>query len=369
MPPLIQDKVLNENTLEFTFSNMPVCIANAIRRTIISDIPTVVFKGFPHAECNINIDINTSNFNNEIVKHRISCIPIHISDPLDFNTEMYIVELDVQNDTDTIIIASTGDFKVKDISTNTYLPESEVKKIFPPDSITGEFIDIVRLKPIADHGLSGEHIKLSAKLTLGIAKENSCWNVVSTCVFKNTPDNEEIQKVWNSKEKALDSSISASDKKQLKDDFMNLDAERIFIPNSFDFIIESLGIFTCESLMVNACKILIEKIKVFCSSLDKDNNLIQERMCAMPFSYQLELQNEDYTFGKVLEYILYTNQFEKAHKLAYISFKKEHPLNKNSLLLISCVNNLQKEEIAKMFIDEATNCISYFETISSEFVG
>ena len=38
------------------------------------------------------------------------------------------------------------DFKIKNIKTNKYLDNSEVKTIFPPNKITGDYIDI-KTKP------------------------------------------------------------------------------------------------------------------------------------------------------------------------------------------------------------------------------
>ena len=66
--------------LEFTLRNIDVSIANAIRRTILSDIPTIAFKTFPHDKNLAIIHKNTSRLNNEILKQRLACIPIHIKD-------------------------------------------------------------------------------------------------------------------------------------------------------------------------------------------------------------------------------------------------------------------------------------------------
>ena len=64
--------------ITFTLKNTNVSIANALRRTLLSDIPTLTFKTFPHSENLAIIHKNTSRFNNEIIKHRLGCIPIYI---------------------------------------------------------------------------------------------------------------------------------------------------------------------------------------------------------------------------------------------------------------------------------------------------
>jgi DNA-directed RNA polymerase alpha subunit len=40
--------------LTFTLSNINVSIANGLRRTILSDIPVIAFKTFPHSENTMN---------------------------------------------------------------------------------------------------------------------------------------------------------------------------------------------------------------------------------------------------------------------------------------------------------------------------
>ena len=102
------------DTMTFTLTNTNVSIANAIRRILLSEIPCVVFKTIPYEDSKVNILVNTSNFNNEVIKQRLSCIPIHISD-LDFPINDYQLEIDKQNDTDNIEYVTTEDFRIKNI--------------------------------------------------------------------------------------------------------------------------------------------------------------------------------------------------------------------------------------------------------------
>ena len=104
MNPRIEAKSITEDgdVLKFTLSGVNVSIANSIRRTILSDIPCVVFKTSPNEENNSNILVNTSRFNNEIIKQRLSCIPIHISD-LQMPLKNYLMEVHVENLTDTML--------------------------------------------------------------------------------------------------------------------------------------------------------------------------------------------------------------------------------------------------------------------------
>ena len=78
MNPVIESFVDHDGTLRFTVKQINVSLANAVRRTILSDIPTYCFRTLPHAENRVQITTNTTRLNNEIIKQRMGCIPIHI---------------------------------------------------------------------------------------------------------------------------------------------------------------------------------------------------------------------------------------------------------------------------------------------------
>ena len=193
----------NEQRLEFTLSGVDVAYANGLRRTIIADIPLLVFRTSPYEENKCTILKNTTRLNNEIIKQRLSCIPICISnaqDQLKFISD-YMLELNVENNTDELMTVTTRDFKIKQIETGEYLSDDSTRKIFPPyiDEIHGieNYIQFVRLRPNISDDLQGEKIHLTCKFDMGTSKEDSSFNVAGTCAYKRTPDlraiSEELQ--------------------------------------------------------------------------------------------------------------------------------------------------------------------------------
>ena len=111
--PLISDQHELKNVLQFTLSNVNYSMANAIRRTIMADIPCFVFKTTPYSESKCDITKNTSKFNNEIIKQRLSCIPIHLKDTSLDVTNCTLV-LNVKNDTNDIMYVTTEHFQIYD---------------------------------------------------------------------------------------------------------------------------------------------------------------------------------------------------------------------------------------------------------------
>ena len=58
MEPSVLDMITRDDILTFTISNINVSFANAIRRVILSDIPTVVIRTFPYEKNDAIFEIN-----------------------------------------------------------------------------------------------------------------------------------------------------------------------------------------------------------------------------------------------------------------------------------------------------------------------
>ena len=335
MNPIVKFTSDENDQLSFTLSNTNVSIANSIRRIILSEIDLVVFKPFPYENENCVFKQNTSRLNNEILKQRLACIPVHIRDVETFPINNYILEVKKENTSDIIEVVTTEDFNIKDTVTDKYLTKQIVSEIFPPNSYTNNYIDFVRLNPKGSNEQLGDSIHFTCKFSIGNAREDGMYNAVSCCAYKFTIDT-------NSRD------IELSKKKQLwKDEGKNkdeidiesqnwklLDGMRIVKQNSFDFIVESLGIFTNKEILEKACLILIDKF-TFLNQQNNDGKLsIQTNVDTMSNSYIITIENEDYTIGKVLEYLLYIKYYESG-VLTFCGFKKIHPHHTYSIIRIA----------------------------------
>ena len=79
------------------------------------------------------------------MKQRLSSIPVHIKD-LDAVDDL-VVEINEVNDSDSIVYVTTKDFKIKNLTTETYLDDEAVAEIFPADPLTRGHILFARLRP------------------------------------------------------------------------------------------------------------------------------------------------------------------------------------------------------------------------------
>jgi DNA-directed RNA polymerase subunit L len=361
----------NNNILKFNISNINVSYVNAIRRIILSDIPCAVFLTYPYEKNLVNIEINTSRLNNELLKQRIGCIPIYLN-ILDnkINVEDYLIELHVKNTSNTIIYATTKDFKIKDLKMQKYLSESIVREIFPPDNITGDFIDIVRLRPsIYDSVESGkyEEIKLDAKLSIGMAKENGMYNVVSTCSYGNTVDNIKVKEEWNKKYEELKKIHTSEEINKLQNDFMYLESKRLYIPNCFDFIVESIGIYNNFKIIELACSILIKKLYKIIQDIKENSDNIKEINDTMENCYIITILDEDYTVGKILDNELFNNYYNDKKLLTFNGFIKYHPHDKDSYIKLAFKDITNINDIINIIDECVNNSILKINTIKQYF--
>ena len=371
--PVIESFVDHDGTLKFTVKQINVSLANAVRRTILADIPTYCFRTLPHAENRVHITTNTGRLNNEIIKQRMGCIPIHIkaNDPdfEHFNVEDYRVVLDVQNTGTASEYVRTNNFRMVNAKTGKELSESVVRRIFPPDAITGGYILIARLMPRLTQFVEGERLALTAEIGVGTARMDGMYNVVSTCAYCATPNAEEADKVWAERAKILerdgnDAASIAFEKKN----WYAMEANRYVNPDSFDFIIESLGVYSNVEILTKACMLLIEKCKKLISDIENASGDVDvaPSETTLTNGYDVTLQNEDYTLGKCIEYFLHTTHYAGSRTLSFCGFRKNHPHDTHSMIRMAFRAPTDVDVVHAYLIQAARDSAAVFESMISQ---
>ena len=369
MDPRISNLIEEEGALKFTLTECNMSIANALRRIIVSEIPTFVFRTYPYAENKAEIRHNTTRLHNEIIKQRLSCIPIHIQD-MSFPYKDYVIELDVKNDTDNIMYVTTKDFKIKNIVTERYSSESEVRQIFPPCPITHDYIEFARLQPKLSENIDGERLALRCALDIGTAGQDGAFNVISTCAYECTPDVEKANQAWAEKEKAFKKEgMKDEDIDFEKKNWFLLEAKRFYVENSYDFIIESVGVFENMEILTKACDIMIKKCETFMYDLEHGNVVIVPSDTTLKNGFDITLKNEDYTLGKVIEFYLYQNNFIGDKSVSFCGFRKPHPHSTDSLIRVAFHNPIEVVGVSGYLQGATDNAIQAYKQIMSQLGG
>ena len=364
MSPEISNISELDQQFKFTLSNVDVSLANAIRRTMLSNIPVTGFYTENYKDNTCKIEINTTRLHNELLKHRLSNIPVHIKD-MDALPGKYVLELHEKNETDDTVFVTTENFKVKNKENGQYLAREKIQEFFPPNTLTNYYIDFVRLRPKMGN-IPGEEIKLTAEFSVHTAKESGVYNVVSKCSYGNTIDIDKASSVWEEKENILrGDEVNKQEVEFQKKNFYLLDVQKYFKENSYDFVIQSIGIYDNNDLMRQACSVLILKFTEIVKNLNSNLVAILPGQTTMENCYDIKLENEDYTIGKLIEYHLFDKLFSDV--VCYIGFKKFHPHDVESVLRLAYKKNVDKQMITTHLIQSCSDAINAIKLVQKLF--
>lgn len=365
----------NENSeydlKSFNVSNLNVSFANAIRRTIMSDIPLLVFKTSPYAESKCTVFTNTTRLNNEIIKQRLSCIPIHMSSTtINFdNYEQFYLEVNVENTSDTKMIVTTADFNIRKKEDNTLMSKDFVNEIFPPCTTTGDFIDFARLRPRVGENISGDHLHLVCDFIIGSARDDGMFNVVSNCAYGFEIDEEKQSKALNIKiQEWTDEGKSQDEIEYESKNWMLLDGKRITKQDSFNFTIQTVGSYTNTQIVKTACDVLIMNLDKLNQEFVNQTIEIIPSTTTMSNCYDIILTNQDYTLGKIIEYAFLIKYYE-SNIATFCGFQKKHPHDDFSILRIAYEDNYDVSVINGHIQECINNCKLVFEKIKNAFIN
>jgi DNA-directed RNA polymerase subunit L len=351
-----------------------VSIANAIRRTLLSDIPIVVFKTSPFEESKARVIANTSRLNDQIILQRLSCVPIHLPIALDEDNDSmniyknYSLELNVENLTDTMMYVTTENFKIKDKTTNKYLSENTTREIFPPDDYTGMFIEFLRLRPKISNEIPGEKIHLTCEFAIGTAKDDGMFNVVSTASYGCTVDINKQQAEIAKKVQTWKNEGKKDD--EIKFEIKNweyLDGKRVIKQDSFDFTVQTIGIYTNHDLLTIACKIIMKRLHKLHDAVESDEVKIETSKNTLKNSFDITLVDDDYTIGKVIEYMLNDKFYKGNNTLTYCGYLKPHPHDPDSIIRVAYVDPVELSTVKLNLIESIRDLIQIYQKNMKQF--
>jgi DNA-directed RNA polymerase subunit L len=113
---------------------------------------------------------------------------------------------------------------------------------------------------------------------------------------------------------------------------------------------------------------MLQKIKDVDQLLETDELILEPSKNTISNCYDVILENEDYTIGKALEYMLYTKFYEGVKTLSYCGFKKMHPHDHHSIIRIAYKDPVDPS-IIKQNIKECTDdLIKIYTKMQKEFL-
>jgi DNA-directed RNA polymerase subunit L/DNA-directed RNA polymerase alpha subunit len=360
---------------DFVLLDTNMTIANTIRRAILTQTPSVGFRTEPYDKSDITISINTTPLVNEMIAHRIGMVPIN-ANPLTFNPDLFMFDLDVENKSKEIIDVRAEHFKVYMRDPRKPLEEPvqiDTKTLFPPDPITGETVLITRLRPQWNPTAPNERIKLRARASVSTGGENIRWSPVCQASYEYTLDADEghLQEVftrWLARNKKIENlaDVDPARLEELKAEFKTMEIQRCYLtdaagnPNNFTFHVESIGIQAIPTIVHNAlvsCEVLVKKYQDIDGGAMPPNVRIQEGDSRFP-SIDFIFTNESHTLGNLLATWLVDNKISEAadNVITYAGYKVPHPLRPEMFVRVGVKEGLDvdvRKQTARQAVAEA----------------
>lgn len=198
--PRIVIRETNQTTANFVLSNTSLALANAVRRTIMAEVPTLAIDL-------VEIEANSSVLADEFLAHRLGLIPLsakNIDDLLytrDCDCDQYcencsvILRLNAINrSSDEIVKIFAKDLYVDSAFSSSRTPFARPSAMNGDDDSLPPRGEPVVLDPEGQGALicklrRGQEIKLRCIAKKGIAKEHAKWMPTAAMGFEYDPHN------------------------------------------------------------------------------------------------------------------------------------------------------------------------------------
>jgi DNA-directed RNA polymerase II subunit RPB3 len=181
--PAIEITDVKKGEIKFVLSKTDASIANALRRVMIAEVPTMAIDI-------VEVENNTSVLNDEFIAHRLGLIPLTSS-----RVERFAYTRECTCDgrcpvctVEFTLSVSCTDELTRDVTSNDLKMVSNENEVLPVDqsAMDGEEksdtgILIVKLR-------KGQELKLRAFAKKGVGKEHAKWNPGCGITFQYEPD-------------------------------------------------------------------------------------------------------------------------------------------------------------------------------------
>eukprot|EP00126_Sphaerothecum_destruens_P015757 Sdes_comp9797_c0_seq1m1330 len=182
----------HEKIIEFDLIGVDASLANALRRILIAEIPTVAIE-------HVFIMNNTSLVQDEVLSHRLGLVPIYCDphkfefkspeeDPTDLNTVVFKLSVKCEKNP---LAPSLNSSRLED----KYIDSSVFSRslIWQPQGSQAELFSADPIRPVHDDILlaklrPGQEIECELHCEKGIGKEHIKWSPVGTASYRLLPE-------------------------------------------------------------------------------------------------------------------------------------------------------------------------------------
>ena len=341
--PIITELKTENNSISFELVNnidtpMKIGLANAIRRTIISDVPTYCID-----KSSIKFYDSYNEFtilNDEFLIDRLILIPF-ISDLEDIDYDNIVISCKKENMEENLINVYVKDFICKNSQTNETYDISKLCRY--PEILFSKLANNAR-------------ISFDCKLTKNTSEHRGAgFSPVSACSYMFKKDDKMI--------KDLAKDMNESDKQK----FMTHNSQRTYEKNEigepkiYQFYYESIGFYDCFKILNMSLTILIDKFRNISNEFKNPESTIVSHCINKDDFYRFDILNVNETLGEPLQLYLSSNE-----NVFYAGYIIEHPLKKSLLLKLKLKENNTLENVLLCINDTIELIIQILEQCVSD---
>ncbi len=356
-------------------------LANAIRRVLLTDIPTVGFNLYPSGENNdLTMTVNNSSLHNEMLMHRIALMPLYINpinymrnhlfmckvkhdsvEPFKFvsmnDVEIYPLKsgfqerldhyfdesYDMSPDDERVLKEQLSVVNIENYDLEKPLSQKKKDEIYKPYKFRGNthYCLITELKTTNTEDTYQE-IQFYGSPSVGFGYQDAKFQGVSQATYSFHIDENMVNEVL--KDKTSREDIPEDERESYERKFRLSESERYFYrdntgeANSYNFAIKSNHYFDAENLFKMSIDILIQKCEnlklefiqfikeeVSRVSIDKDKEYI----------YQYLVEDESHTLGNLIQSHMMRYSVNNDTIINLIGYKKPHPLEDKIVFIVS----------------------------------
>jgi DNA-directed RNA polymerase subunit L len=356
-------------------------VVNAIRRTLLTDIPTVGFKLYPNGENNdLIMATNESSLHNEMLLHRISFMPYYIDpenymrnhlfeckvkhdgkEPFRFVTlndiniyplnsglserleKLFDDSYDLSHEDEKIIREKLSKTDLDNYDLTKPLSQKAKDEIFRPFKFRGQehYCMITELKQTNTEG-NYQELHFYGSLSVGYGSEDAKFQGVSQATYSFKTDDKLVDNVLMDRIK-LDK-IEKDDVETYSRKFKLREAERYYYrddideSNVYDFSIKSCHYYDSSRILKVAVKLLIQKCENFKLQMIeylKDEESIVTVDEYKENIYHIEVEKESHTLGNLYQSHMMRYLVDDKTLVNIFGYKKPHPLEDKILFIVS----------------------------------
>ena len=371
-------------------------VVNAIRRVLLTEIPTIAFNIYEDGENNdLIMNINNTSLHNEMLLHRISLIPLYINpenymkqflfeckvkhdsnEPFKFITmndiSIYplksgfldrihkLQDKSLSKEDEELLHNQVNNFSIDNYDLKKPLSQKEKDKIFRPFEFKDHsYYSLITELKTTNSDDTFQELHFYGSPSIGIAKEHAKFQSVSQATYSFLKNEELIKNILSEKIKIE----NLSDKNEIEiytKKFMLAESERYFYrdsfnePNKYNFSIKSNHYYDSETLFKKAIHILIhncENLKLQFIEFLKENDSTISIENTKEYIYQYEILNQTHTLGNLIQNHIMNKSINDKSILNSFSYKITHPLEDKILFIVSINKNhklFQTDEIQKI---------------------